>query len=193
MSDPSTPPGPKAPRWAWLVATGFGSGYLKPASGTWGSAAATLVWALLAYPAIYLPVWAREVWFIALPIAMTWLAVKASDLVVRETGDKDPGYIVADEFAGQWIALWPNRWLLIHILHEYRGFDLRVLMVVGLPFVLFRVFDVWKPWPARQIQSLPEGEGIVADDVVAGLYAIPAVLLLGPYSEALMGWLLEHT
>lgn len=179
---------PRAPRWAWLVATGFGSGRLKPASGTWGSAASLPVWIVFAHLAVVMPRWAGELWHLALPVAMTWLAVKASDLVARETGAKDPGYIVADEFAGQWIALWPLRWELLRALHEAHDHHrAKALLLYALPFALFRAFDVWKPWPARQIQSLPGGEGIVVDDVVAGLYAIPVVMLLTPWVVRLIG------
>jgi phosphatidylglycerophosphatase A len=179
---------PKAPRWAWLVATGFGSGRLKPAPGTWGSAAAVLVWIVLAHVAVLAPRWAGEAYLALLPIAMTWLAVKASALVARETGAKDPGYIVADEFAGMWIALWPLRWELLRALHEAHDHHrARALLIYALPFLIFRVFDIWKPWPAREVQALPGGEGIVADDVVAGLYAIPVVMLLAPWVGRLIG------
>ena len=188
MSEASTQASPKAPRWAWLVATGFGSGRLKPAPGTWGSAAAILVWILFAHVAVLMPRWAGEAWHMFLPIAMTWLAVKASHLVHLETGDKDPGYIVADEFAGQWITLWPLRWELLRALHEaHDHHHAKALLLYALPFFFFRLFDIWKPWPARQIQCLPGGEGIVADDVVAGLYAIPVVLLLAPWVMKLLG------
>ena len=188
MSDPSALSNPKAPRWAWLIATGFGSGYLKPASGTWGSGAAVLVWVVLAHLAVFVPKAVGEAWFALLPIAMTWLAVKASDRVVRETGVKDPSYIVADEFAGMWFALWPLRWELLRALHEsYDHHRARTLLVYAVPFLIFRIFDVWKPWPAYQIQSLPGGEGVVADDVVAGLYAIPVVLLLTPWVLRMIG------
>lgn len=190
MSDAPNPgtSRPKAPRWAWLVATGFGSGRLKPASGTWGSAASLLVWVVFAHVAVVMPRWAGEVWHLALPIGMTWLAVKASDLVHRETGLKDPGFIVADEFAGQWVALWPLRWELLRALHEaHDHHHFHALLLYALPFLLFRLLDVWKPWPARQIQGLPGGEGIVADDVVAGLYAVPVVMLLAPWVARLIG------
>lgn len=180
-----------APRWAWWVATGFGTGYLRPASGTWGSLAALGIWLLLTWLwATPLAGWlgaqpvgalslgalaAGEAWFLVLPVLMTALAVRASDLVVRETGDDDPGYIVADEWAGMWIALWPLRWILAG--ESFRLFQpggWRWLALLALPFLAFRLFDIWKPWPARQIQDLPGGEGIVADDVVAGLYALVA-------------------
>jgi phosphatidylglycerophosphatase A len=183
------PSGAKAPRWAWLVATGFGSGRLRPASGTWGSAAAVLLWVALSHLAVFVPRWAGEFWFALLPIGMTWLAVKASDLVVLETGHKDPGYMVADEFAGQWFALWALRWELLaalHRLHDHGQWKLAIALY-ALPFLLFRILDIWKPWPARQIQALPGGTGIVADDVVAGLYAIPLALLLAPLLMRIAG------
>lgn len=211
----------RAPRWAWLVATGLGSGRLKPASGTWGSLAALLTWMLFTAIAVVpftswamrntgqarlftgygameiatpfselallkgsqtgllLGYWFFELLFLALPILMTWIAVRASDLVVRESSDKDPGYIVADEWAGMWIALWPLRWQLALRLPEIlRPGGWRFFLLPMLPFLLFRLFDIWKPWPANQIQILPEGQGIVADDVVAGLYALVLVQML---------------
>jgi phosphatidylglycerophosphatase A len=170
-----------APRWAWWVATGFGSGRLKPAPGTWGSLAALAAWCLLTPLLAAPPVWAAELLFLAAPLAMTWLAVAASDRVVAETGLKDPGWIVADEWAGLWIALWPVRWELARNLPRlFQAGGWRWLPVLAVPFLAFRLFDIWKPWPVKQIQVLPGGSGVVADDVVAGLYAIPVVLLLVP-------------
>lgn len=170
---PKVEPG-KAPRWAWWVATGLGSGRLKPAPGTWGSLAALVVWVLLAKAIRLLSDrWMVELAFLLLPVLLTWVSVKASDRVVRETGLKDPGYIVADEWVGMWIALWPLRWPLLVQLQDL-GWGL--VLALAVPFVLFRIFDIWKPWPIHQIQVLPEGQGIVADDVVAGLYA----MALGP-------------
>jgi phosphatidylglycerophosphatase A len=183
------------------VATGFGSGRLRPAPGTWGSLAGLIVWLLFAI-AMARPVetWAirsageRLYWFVhaglelsflALPAAMTWLAIRASDRVVAETGEKDPGYIVADEWAGMFVALWPVRWLVIGNLHRLAlpgGWRFAVLLAI--PFLAFRVVDIFKPWPCRQLQDLPGGQGIVADDVVAGLYAIPLTLALVPFLMA---------
>jgi phosphatidylglycerophosphatase A len=187
----------KAPRWAWVVATGLGSGWLRPAPGTWGSLAGLVVWCLLSLllatpfsswvmvhqtqPNLAYTIYGVEVLFFLAPVAMTWLAVRASDLVVAETGEKDPGYIVADEWAGMWITLWPLRWEIAQNLHRLFGHGWwRWLPALLVPFLVFRLLDIWKPWPARQIQVLPGGEGIVADDVVAGLYGIPVVMLLAP-------------
>lgn len=193
----------RAPRWAWFLATGFGSGHLRPAPGTWGSLAALGAWVLLTLLwATPLTTWvathsahprrlgvglAGECWFAVLPVLMTWLAVRASDLVVRETGLKDPSWIVADEWAGMWITLWPLRWVIAQ--DAFRLFQpgaWRFALVLALPFAVFRLFDIWKPWPCRQIQVLPGGEGVVADDVVAGLLGIPVVLLLHPLLTALL-------
>lgn len=177
-----------APRWAWWVATGFGSGRLRPAPGTWGSLAALLAWCLLA-PALALPGrWVSELLYLVLPAAMTWASVAASDRVVAETGVKDPGWIVADEWAGMWIALWAVRWEVVPALrHLAQPGGWRWLPVLLVPFLAFRLFDVWKPWPVRQIQVLPGGAGITADDVVAGLYALPAGLLALPWALRLAG------
>jgi phosphatidylglycerophosphatase A len=95
-------------------------------------------------------------------IVVTLVGVWAATLVVRKTGLKDPQIVCIDEVAGVLITLVaaPNTW---------KG----VLASV----VLFRIFDQWKPWPARQAESLREGWGVVMDDVFAGLWGVPFVLL----------------
>ncbi len=93
------------------------------------------------------------------------LGVPAATIAARESGRKDPGFVVIDEVTGQWIALLgsPADWK--HGL---------------IALVLFRLFDITKPPPARQLEALPEGWGIVFDDVAAGLYAwgVAAILRL---------------
>ncbi len=180
MGDSPTTPGAKAPRWAWWVATGFGSGYLKPAPGTWGSAAATLVWLGLRKATFRLPGGGPQegwLWYGILPaMALTWLAIRASDAVVAETGHKDPSYIVADEWAGMWIALIPL-WLLVPFKGPLPFWEVRALA----PFLLFRLFDVWKPGVIHDLQSLPAGRGIVMDDVLAGIYAAIGTVMIFPF------------
>lgn len=162
----SNPPSPAAPArktlWAWSVATFFGAGLGKPGPGTWGSVAAVLLWAAfarIAHPnsaTILLSLLAGIVVSIA-------LGVPAATIAARESGRHDPGFVVIDEVAGQWIALLgsPPDWR--HAL---------------IALFLFRLFDITKPFPARQLERLPEGWGIVFDDVAAGLYAwgVAAVL-----------------
>jgi phosphatidylglycerophosphatase A len=149
-------------KWAFAVATFFGAGYGKPGPGTWGSVAAVLLWGAFAWLAHPTP----QTLLIALlaGIALSILVgVPASTIVARESGRHDPQFVVIDEVAGQWIALLfsPAGW--------------RYALVA---LVLFRLFDITKPFPARQLESLPAGWGIVFDDVAAGLYALGVATLL---------------
>lgn len=148
--------------WAFAVATFFGAGRMKPGPGTWGSMAAVLVWGLTAWALNPAP---RMLLFLLLGGIALALAVgiPASTIVARESGRKDPQFVVVDEVAGQWVALLacPPDWA--HAL---------------VALVLFRLFDILKPFPARQFERLPEGWGIVFDDVAAGLYALGIASLL---------------
>ena len=148
--------------WAWVVATFFGAGFGKPGPGTWGSVAAVLLWTAAAWG---LRLSARELLLaLAIGIALTLVfGVPAATIVERESGWTDPGFVVIDEVAGQWIALLgsPADWR--HGL---------------IALVLFRVFDIVKPFPVRRLERLPGGWGIVFDDVAAGLYALIVASLL---------------
>ena len=144
----------RAPFWAVAVATFFGIGRLRPGPGTWASALAALIWLAVAglvaenlHPAL----------LASLIVLVIALGIPAATLVTRASGVKDPGFIVIDEVAGQWIALLfaPVSW-----------------KTVLVAFILFRSFDIVKPPPVRQLESLPEGTGIVVDDVAAGAYAL---------------------
>ena len=155
-------PGTRKTIWAWAVATFFGAGLLKPAPGTWGSLAALLLWAAFAmgaHPAAQTLLLA----LIAGIVLSSAIGIPAATIAARESGRKDPGFVVIDEVAGQWIALLgcPADWK--HGL---------------IALVLFRLFDITKPWPARQLEALPEGWGIVFDDLAAGLYAWGIAALL---------------
>lgn len=142
--------------WAWAVATFFGAGLGKPGPGTWGSVAAVLLWTAFG-------TWGQpspRVMLLTLlaGIAFTLvLGIPASTLTARESGRKDPSFVVIDEVAGQWIALLGS------------PFQLRYALVA---LILFRLFDITKPFPVRLLERLPEGWGIVLDDVAAGLYAL---------------------
>ncbi|HEY1806245.1 MAG TPA: phosphatidylglycerophosphatase A [Terracidiphilus sp.] len=142
--------------WAWTVATFFGAGYLKPGPGTYGSIAAVLLWAavgVIRHPPLAAMLIGLSVW-IVLAIAV---GVPAATIVERESGRTDPGFVVIDEVIGQWIAL------------LWCPFDWRHAIIALL---LFRAFDITKPFPVRRLERLPGGWGIVFDDVAAGLYAL---------------------
>ena len=152
----SEPYAGKKSRWAWTIGTFFGAGLLKPGPGSWGSAAAALLWLAGGW---YLPLSAQQFAWLTLAAALLALAIgiPAATVVERESGREDPGHVVVDEVAGQWIALIHSQVNLSHLLAG---------------FLLFRIFDIVKPWPARQLESLPAGWGIMLDDVAAGVYAL---------------------
>jgi phosphatidylglycerophosphatase A len=145
-----------AKRWALAIATFFGAGYLKPGPGTWGSLAAALLW--LGATAVFHP--SPQTLLLSLLAAIIFaiaIGVPAATIAERESGAHDPGFVVIDEVIGQWIALLgcPADWA--HGL---------------IALILFRIFDITKPFPVRRLERLPAGWGIVFDDVAAGLYAL---------------------
>ena len=147
------------------IATLFGVGRFPIASGTVGSAA-TLPFALLLARLGVLPL-------ILATVVVTLVGIWAAGAAERHYGVKDPSPVVVDEAAGQMVAL-----VLLP----------PVLAVGVASFFLFRLFDVLKPPPARQLERIPGGAGIVLDDVAAGIYAnlvLRAALLLATRE----GWL----
>lgn len=148
--------------WAWMVATVLGAGRLKPGPGTWGSLAAVVVWFAVArgtHASAPVVAWVT----LAAAVVVTLVGIRASTIVERESGREDPGFVVIDEVAGQWITLifCPVNW-------EHA--------LLGL--VLFRLFDIVKPWPVRKLERLPEGTGIMMDDVAAGVLGLIVMLVV---------------
>ena len=160
--------GQRITRWAWTVATFFGAGFLRPGPGTWGSVAATLVYAAAVALLRPSPMPLLLGTLVALLIVVA-LGVPASTIAARESGRKDPGFVVIDEVAGVLVAL------LLGATSAHSSFDWQS-MIGALLF--FRIFDVWKPFPVHQLEKLPAGWGIVFDDLAAGLYAGICLLLL---------------
>ena len=142
--------------WAWVIGTFFGAGLLKPGPGTYGSAAAVLLWWSAAH-VFRVGVGAFAVLTFVAAVAATLVGIPAATMVAREAGREDPGFVVIDEVAGQWISL-------IALRPDWKH------AVLGL--LLFRLFDIWKPWPVRKLEELPEGTGIMLDDVAAGVLAL---------------------
>ncbi|HSN01684.1 MAG TPA: phosphatidylglycerophosphatase A [Rudaea sp.] len=141
------------------IACGFGSGLSPVAPGTTGSLLALLPWLAL-----------RELplsWFVVVLVLAFALGVWACDWAVRKLHIADPSAVVWDEFVGQWIALaplvlWPRGWAWI-----------------AAGFVLFRSFDIAKPWPVSWAdRKISGGLGVMLDDVIAGIYAAIALGLL---------------
>jgi phosphatidylglycerophosphatase A len=141
-------------RAASLIATCFGIGRLPYAPGTWASLAALPTgWWLATTGGWYA--------LLAAAIAVSVLGVVASAAHARASGLYDPSDCVVDELAGQWLALVPLAAM------DRLGSPIAIL----LAFALFRFFDIVKPWPVAQLERLPGGYGIMADDIAAGLIA----------------------
>jgi phosphatidylglycerophosphatase A len=154
-------PTPKT-RWAWTLATFFGAGYLAPGPGTYGSVAAVLLWYAAAH--IFHP--EPTTLTLATTLAalfITLIGIPVSTITARESHRHDPGFVVIDEVAGQLFAL-----ILIRPIWQQ----------ALLALLLFRLFDIFKPWPIRKLEALPNGTGIMLDDVAAGLLALLTALLL---------------
>jgi phosphatidylglycerophosphatase A len=135
-------------RLAYVVATAFGAGYSPVAPGTAGS----LVGLLLFWPLSRLSPWLAA----AVTVVVLVAGMLAAQRVAAASGVADPGLVVVDEVVGQWVSLLflPFSW---------------TTAVAG--FLLFRALDIVKPWPARDLERLHGGGGIMADDVMAGIYA----------------------
>ncbi len=145
---------------ATIIATWFGCGYFPYGPGTVGTLAAVLMAAGAHH---YLNA-GRLTFLIAALLLLApgiWSATQTARLLNRP----DPGMVVVDEVLGLWVTLLGATAL------NWKSFS--------AAFVLFRIFDIWKPWPVRRLEHLPEGTGIVADDLAAGVYAAIMVYMGG--------------
>jgi len=159
-----------------IIATFFGIGHLRPAPGTWGSLAAlpvALVLHLLVGP------WGLLVATVAVFLVGLWATV----LETHAATHKDPGYIVIDEVAGQWVALLPVSFGAAHagaaITALWPGFV--------AAFLLFRLFDIWKPGPIGMIDRRDDALGVMLDDILAGVFAAICVALLAGLWHGVLG------
>jgi phosphatidylglycerophosphatase A len=153
-------PQSSAPLWATVIATFFGIGRMRPGPGTWASAATVILWWLLTR-------WITPTWqpwaACGLAVLAVVAGIPAATQVTRASGLKDPQFVVIDEVAGELITL-------IAVPVSWKS------LLLG--FILFRGFDIVKPPPVRQLEQLPEGTGIVIDDVGAGLYALAVMQIV---------------
>jgi phosphatidylglycerophosphatase A len=152
--------GRRSPLWATLVATFLGIGRLRPGPGTWASGTTVLLCAALSR---FVPSSLRSAIIATAAGLIALVGIPAATLVSRAIGKSDPQIVVIDEVAGQLIALIavPLAW-----------------KTYVVSFILFRAFDIIKPPPVRQLEALPEGTGIVLDDVAAGIYALLVMQIL---------------
>lgn len=164
-----------------LVATFFWSGFLKPASGTWASAI-TVALAVAAYQAGFA---------LAVPVGFvvaTLLGFWAVPHYLAATGGEDPSEVVIDEVAGQLLALC----FTVIPLWRHSVPDLMFGAWPGwvAPFLLFRLFDIWKPWLVGRADRMEGTKGVMLDDLWAGLFAgLVSVALAGLYHGLVQPWL----
>jgi phosphatidylglycerophosphatase A len=149
-----------AVRVARLFATVLGAGYSPVAPGTAGSAVALVILWLVPF---------SQIGLIVFLLAVTFFGTWAANVVEAAIGDKDPGVIVIDEVAGMTMSV-----LVLPLTPP--------VLLAG--FVLFRVFDVVKPFPANRLQALSGGVGVMIDDLIAGLYALLVLIAV----RAIVGW-----
>jgi phosphatidylglycerophosphatase A len=169
----TTSSAPRKPRVALAIATAFGLGYLPKAPGTWGSLGGTaislgLTWLFSRKTLEYARLERNaNFWTLGLTpayviyvivVLVAALGVYAADRAAKYAGKEDPQFVVIDEVSGQMLTYF-SPWTVLNWKSWLLG------------FILFRVFDIWKPFPARQAESLPGGLGIMADDWIAGIYA----------------------
>ncbi len=140
--------GEKSVRLAWVLATWFGCGSVPVGPGTMGTIGAIPLYLLAAR--------AGRPGVAGVAILVTVVGIWAADVVARDLGKKDPQVVVVDEVAGMLVTMLPMK-------------DVSWQAVLA-GFLLFRLFDITKPWPARRLEHLPGGWGIVMDDIAAGVF-----------------------
>ena len=146
-------------RLAVMLSSTFFIGFIPGAPGTYGSIAAA---AALYFIGQY-GNWITPATLLAGVGIITLIGIPASALAAKKAGDEDPSFVVIDEVAGQTLTFFFVPFSVINI-------------VIG--FMAFRAFDIWKPWPIRKLESLPHGIGIMADDLLAGVYACAALHII---------------
>ena len=151
-----------------LIASCFGLGWLPIAPGTWGSLPPAVIFAVMA--SFGAPAAAVAAVMVALAIAASVACVACVPAVAALAGKADPGEVVVDEVAGQAVAF-----LIIPLIMPADWSMKQGCLIAGLGFLLFRVLDIAKPWPIRKLEALPAGWGVLADDLLAGVFA--AILL----------------
>ncbi len=149
----------------------LGLGLLPLAPGTWGSLPVAIVFGLM---------WHLGTSSILISITMAVLALAGSIICVRfapaaiaATGESDPREVVADELAGQAVTFLAIPFFIPVILTTGQ-----ICIITSGGFLLFRLFDIAKPWPIRKLEKLPKGWGILADDLLAGVYAAIVLLIV---------------
>jgi phosphatidylglycerophosphatase A len=198
-TDPvASPASSTKPLFAYAIATVLGTGYLKPGPGTWGSAVGLLI-AVISHPFTWFYVLSALLGVglsfrsgaigtavVLIPSIAVWLflallGVRTSRQVAEFSGVKDPQFVVIDEVSGVHLVLLLTLAPVAPMLFLrpedaatfalFTGMSILNWKFLLAAFLLFRLFDILKPFPCRRLESLPGGWGIMADDWMAGVYA----------------------
>lgn len=162
---------------AVIIATAFGLGFAPVAPGTFGSLLGVAIFYLLSLqPALFYRPQLLQNCILAFVVLTAWAGTWAAKRAERIFSQKDAGQIVMDEVCGQLITF---VFVPVHL-----SKNLLVVSVIG--FVLFRLFDIIKPYPARRLEDLESGLGAMADDIMAGLYAALVLAFALPFIAPLM-------
>ena len=157
-----------------MLVTTFGLGHMRPASGTWGSMPTVAIaggMMLLGARPCGAGLWPSVIYhgvLLAVLLVFSWVCIAFGDAAEVHFGKKDPGSVVADETAGQAIAL-------MALPAAATGEFWHMAVTLAIAFVAFRVLDILKLWPANGLQKCPGGWGILLDDLVAGVQALVVV------------------
>ena len=154
-----------------LLASCFGLGRLPIAPGTWGSLPVAVIFGLMCQFHLSGPL--ITIVMAALALVGSVICVKFAPAAIAATGKDDPGEVVADELAGQAIT-----YLLIPFFIPVILTPVQICVITSGGFLLFRLFDIAKPWPISKLEKLPKGWGILADDLLAGVFAAIVLLII---------------
>lgn len=147
-----------------LFTSCFGLGRLPVAPGTWGSLPPAVVFGLMC--SLNAPPVAISIVMAGLVLAGSVACIAFAPAAIAATGKNDPSEVVADELAGQAVTFLISSFLALNTASQK---EIWITALAG--FVLFRIFDISKPWPIRKLEKLPAGWGILADDLLAGVFA----------------------
>ena len=154
-----------------LLASCFGLGRLPVAPGTWGSLPPAIIFALMCH--LGASALLISLVMAALALGGCAICIKFTPAVIAATGQTDPREVVADELAGQALTFLTIPFFIPVILTTGQ-----ICIITSGGFLLFRLFDIVKPWPIRKLEKLPEGWGVLADDLLAGVYAAIVLLIV---------------
>lgn len=159
------------------IATVFGLGHLRPGPGTWGS--------LAALPLAAVILWVGGAWWLVVAIAVVVaIGLPAAATEIVASGDLDPAHVVIDEIAGQWVALLPVAFGAMMMSAD----PFRLWPGWLAAFLLFRLFDIWKPGAVGRADARGDAIGLMLDDVIAGAFAAAGVVVLAALGHAIL-WL----